>query len=254
MPLPDFAQGIQYSFLDTENRARIKAHAAARSDTSGASTAAPGAGTTVASANDLTFDDLVDVVNPLQHLPVISTFYRHFAHDPIRPLPKIAGDALYGGWMGLASSVADYAFEKITGKNFGDTVLALVTGEDSATDNAVTRTAAATTNTASSVTAAPVTKTAAVSPIPNPTTEFASPSATAAPTSLAATNPTIATPPPSPTTTAQIPDIDAATMDAFMAAVNSKGINGDLGARTLDAYRRTLGMQTSAAPAAATVH
>ena len=77
----------------------------------------------------LTFDNLLDVINPLQHLPVIGTLYRAITHDQIATPEKIAGDTLFGGLWGFVSSVADTAFEAITGKNFGDTVLALFTGD-----------------------------------------------------------------------------------------------------------------------------
>ena len=84
--------------------------------------------TTVDSDFHVSFDDLLDVVNPLQHLPVVGTVYRAITHDQIKTPAKIAGDTLYGGLWGLAGSVADTAFERLTGHNFGDTVLALITG------------------------------------------------------------------------------------------------------------------------------
>ncbi len=80
---------------------------------------------------DFSFDDLVDIVNPLQHLPIVGTLYRAITHDTIKTPEKIAGDTLYGGLWGFVSSVADTAFQALTGKNFGDTVLALFTGGDS---------------------------------------------------------------------------------------------------------------------------
>jgi len=76
----------------------------------------------------VSFDDVLDVVNPLQHLPIVGTVYRALTHDQIKTPEKIAGDTLYGGVMGLASSVADFGFEKLTGHNFGDTVMRLFTG------------------------------------------------------------------------------------------------------------------------------
>lgn len=242
MPLPDFAQGIQYSFLDSANRARLQAHAASTTGTSAAA-----ASKTAASENDLTFDDLVDIVNPLQHLPIVGTLYRHFAHDPIKPLPKMAGDALYGGWMGLASSVADYAFEKITGKNFGDTVLAMVTGDDSAAQKPAMIAAGKPPPAAAPATKLASTPTAPVSKAPT---------VIAAATPAASPKPADATPSPpaSGGADAQVPTIDAATLNAFMAAVNSKGIDSDLGQRTLDAYRRTVGLQAQSTAAPVTVH
>ena len=44
---------------------------------------------------------------------------------------KDAGDTLYGGPIGLVSSLANIACEKITGKSVGDTVWDWVTGQDS---------------------------------------------------------------------------------------------------------------------------
>jgi len=76
------------------------------------------------------FHDLFSVVNPLQHIPIVSTLYRHITGDTIKPLARVAGDTLYGGWMGCISSVANIVFEKETGKDFGDTVLAYLEGGD----------------------------------------------------------------------------------------------------------------------------
>ena len=74
------------------------------------------------------FHDFLSIINPLQHLPVIGTLYRAITGDKIGVPEKIAGDALYGGLWGAVSGVADAAFQKITGKDFGETVLALFTG------------------------------------------------------------------------------------------------------------------------------
>jgi hypothetical protein len=68
------------------------------------------------------------IVNPLQHLPVIGTLYRAITGDTIGTPEKIAGDTLYGGLWGAVASIADTAFQAVTGKDFGDTVLALFTG------------------------------------------------------------------------------------------------------------------------------
>ena len=78
--------------------------------------------------------DLMEILNPLQHIPVVATIYRQLTGDKIGPMERIAGDTLYGGMLGLASSVADVAFEKLTGKDFGDTALAILgVGQDKPT-------------------------------------------------------------------------------------------------------------------------
>src|SRR5690606_24297855 len=75
------------------------------------------------------FDDLLDIVNPLHHLPVVGTLYRALSDDTISAIPKIAGDTLYGGLWGALSAVADTIFTAVTGRDFGSTMLALVTDE-----------------------------------------------------------------------------------------------------------------------------
>ncbi len=95
---------------------------------------------------DVSFSDLLDIVNPLQHLPVISTLYRAITGDKIGTPEKIAGDTLYGGLYGFVASLADTAFQKITGKNVGDTVLAFLTGSDNAAPSSTAVAAAAPAN------------------------------------------------------------------------------------------------------------
>ena len=48
------------------------------------------------------FRDLLDIVNPLQHLPIISSIYRWLTGDRPGEAAEIAGDALYGGPIGVA--------------------------------------------------------------------------------------------------------------------------------------------------------
>jgi hypothetical protein len=77
---------------------------------------------------DFSFHNLLQILNPLEHLPIVGTIYRAITGTHIGVPERIAGDALYGGLWGAVSGVADAAFEAITGKDFGSTVLALFTG------------------------------------------------------------------------------------------------------------------------------
>jgi hypothetical protein len=77
---------------------------------------------------DFSFHNLLSIVNPLEHLPIIGTIYRAITGTHIGIPERIAGDALYGGLWGAVSGAADAAFEAVTGKDFGSTVLALFTG------------------------------------------------------------------------------------------------------------------------------
>lgn len=77
---------------------------------------------------DFSFHDLLEIVNPLQHIPIVSTIYRAITGDKISTGDKILGDTLYGGPEGFVASLADTVFQEATGKDFGDTVLAFLTG------------------------------------------------------------------------------------------------------------------------------
>jgi hypothetical protein len=77
---------------------------------------------------DFTFGDFVDIINPLQHLPIVSVIYRAITGDQIKPAMRIIGDIGYGGPMGFMSSCAQVLFEAIFGDDIGGTVIALITG------------------------------------------------------------------------------------------------------------------------------
>jgi hypothetical protein len=79
---------------------------------------------------DFTFHDLLETLNPLQHLPLISTAYRAITGDSISPAARIAGDSLYGGIFGLASSIVDSLVEGETGKDIGGHIVATIFGDD----------------------------------------------------------------------------------------------------------------------------
>jgi hypothetical protein len=88
------------------------------------------ASTDKAKHEGFSFGDFLDIINPLQHIPIVSTIYRKLTGDTIKPFERLAGDTLYGGLWGAVSSAANIAFEQITGKDFGDTALALVIGDE----------------------------------------------------------------------------------------------------------------------------
>lgn len=79
---------------------------------------------------EFSFWDLVDIINPLQHIPVVSTLYRHVTGDEIGFVAKLAGGALMGGALGLAGSFIDVAIEDNSGADIGEHVYAFLTGEE----------------------------------------------------------------------------------------------------------------------------
>ncbi len=78
------------------------------------------------------FADLLDVVNPLQHLPLVSTLYRALTGDEIKAPARIVGGFLFGGPTGFVASIANAVSEEVSGRDLGETALAFFFGEDEA--------------------------------------------------------------------------------------------------------------------------
>jgi hypothetical protein len=110
----------------------------------------------------MSFGDFLDMVNPLQHIPVASSIYRAVTGETINPVSRIAGDALFGGIMGLASAgiaalgaAADEGFAAANGgKDVSQTIVAALSGDDS--DSSVQTASSATPDATTTTTAAPV--------------------------------------------------------------------------------------------------
>ncbi len=80
------------------------------------------------------FKDLLAIINPLQHIPVVGTIYRAVTGDEIAAMPSIIGGAIFGGPVGLVLSLADNAIKGETGKNVGETVVAGLFGSSTPAD------------------------------------------------------------------------------------------------------------------------
>ncbi|MPY71880.1 MAG: hypothetical protein GEU92_17570 [Alphaproteobacteria bacterium] len=105
-------------------------------------------------ARGLTFADVLDIVNPLQHIPVVSTLYRAITGDGLGLGARLIGGALYGGGIGLALGAAQAAVEGATGRDIGANMVAFVqdlTGDDAADAPQAPDAAVAETETLSSV-------------------------------------------------------------------------------------------------------
>ena len=61
----------------------------------------------------LDFGDVLDVVNPLHHIPVVGHLYRKLTGDVIAPALRIAGGALFGGPLGAAFAAANVVFQQV---------------------------------------------------------------------------------------------------------------------------------------------
>jgi hypothetical protein len=88
-----------------------------------------------------TFLDFLDVINPLQHIPLVGTMYRSITGDGIDPGSRIAGSTIFGGPIGTVVALANITIEQKTGQDMGSHMMALLSGaeDNSPTDeNGVT--------------------------------------------------------------------------------------------------------------------
>lgn len=92
----------------------------------------------------VSFADVLDIVNPLQHIPIVNTVYRELTGDKISSFAQVAGSTLYGGTIGLISGIVNAVLQDETGKDVGATVLAALTGDEGKSPNASGSAAAAT--------------------------------------------------------------------------------------------------------------
>jgi len=76
--------------------------------------------------NSWSFLDFLDVINPLQHIPVVSSVYRFVTGDEIKSAARILGGAIYGGGVGAAISVANVIVDEATGKDIGENIVAMI--------------------------------------------------------------------------------------------------------------------------------
>ena len=75
------------------------------------------------------FFDLVDMINPLQHIPIVSTIYRTVTGDTIKPVAQIIGGAAFGGVLGAASGIANAIVTEATGADIGQNIINLAMGD-----------------------------------------------------------------------------------------------------------------------------
>lgn len=75
------------------------------------------------------FDDVLDILNPLQHIPVISNLYQAESGDGSSAGANIAGGALFGGALGALAALFNEIMETETGNNIGGHLLSMFTGE-----------------------------------------------------------------------------------------------------------------------------
>ena len=91
-----------------------------------------GSDSTFFGKDGLTFRDVVDAINPLNHIPIISDLFASATEHKASTASKLVGGTLLGGPIGFVASLANVIFEEAAGKSPAMAVYAAIT-EDNAT-------------------------------------------------------------------------------------------------------------------------
>lgn len=155
------------------------------------------------------FATFLDVINPLQHIPVVSTLYRELTGDTISPAARIAGAALYGGPIGAGIAIVGAVAEQVSGES-PDQMLASALGFGG--DGGTTAVANATPSATPS------------GLIAEATTRTAEPAGTAPMVLASAETPAKPSSPPTPSPAAAsgVPQMSPAAFDALIRAMGGQ--------------------------------
>lgn len=74
------------------------------------------------------FEDFLDTINPLQHLPIVSNIYQSLTGDVQSVGSKLAGGALFGGPIGFIGALFDSIITSATGKDTVSNLMAAFDG------------------------------------------------------------------------------------------------------------------------------
>ncbi|MCD1596693.1 hypothetical protein [Rheinheimera aquimaris] len=74
--------------------------------------------------------DVVDMINPLQHIPLVSQYYREWTGDDMGYVSQVAGGALWGGGVGVATSFLNLGLTSIMGKSPSDYIHQFLSTDD----------------------------------------------------------------------------------------------------------------------------
>ncbi len=77
---------------------------------------------------DYTFEDFLDTINPLHHIPVVNMIYRHVTGDKISGVAQVSGGGLFWGPMGIVTAAIDAIVEQEKGGGVGETIVAGLLG------------------------------------------------------------------------------------------------------------------------------
>jgi len=138
--IPDGKTPTTYTFAGLFGKADAASGAASGKGDPAASKPAekPSSGLKLWDGDGFDIHDVLDVINPLQHLPIISSIYRSEVKDEIGAVPRLLGSMLYGGGLigavvGVATALVNIVVEHETGKDLGQHIYTAIFGEGAGT-------------------------------------------------------------------------------------------------------------------------
>lgn len=63
------------------------------------------------------FADMLDSINPLQHIPGVSKIYQAITDDTISPSAQLIGGAVFGGPVGFLAAIVNNISQSVTGND-----------------------------------------------------------------------------------------------------------------------------------------
>lgn len=76
------------------------------------------------------FGDLLDIVNPLQHIPGVSSVYRALTGDQMSGFSNIVGSTLFGGPVGGGMALANEILEEASGNSIEGHIKSTLFGKE----------------------------------------------------------------------------------------------------------------------------
>jgi hypothetical protein len=80
-----------------------------------------------AQSEEFGFRDIIDMANPLHHIPIIGHIYREITGDEIKPIGQIIGGGIFGGPAGAATGLVSAIVEAETGEDVASNAMSFVT-------------------------------------------------------------------------------------------------------------------------------
>ena len=86
---------------------------------------------------ELTFDDVLQAINPLHHLPIVGNVYREITGEKLAPMARVVGGGLFGGLFGALAAIGNAVVEALSGKDVGGQVASLFTASEKPAERTV---------------------------------------------------------------------------------------------------------------------